>query len=82
MTMPAHFLDLNPIENAWNRMEDLIWDKYPDLPSGKARLYDELHKIPKETWGFVRLEELVKLIANMSRRYHIVNDTHSRDTKY
>lgn len=49
-------------------MKNLIENKFPDLPDGKVRTYDELGRISEEAWGNVNPGTLAKLVASMPYR--------------
>lgn len=52
----------------------MIENKYPNLPDGKERSYDELHRISKDVWDDIKLGTLAKLVSSMPRRFLAVLD--------
>ena len=73
---PGNSPDLNPIENLWSKMKDLVAEKQPS--SGKA-----LTETIKEVWvKKISREYCMSLIASMPRRLKAVVKVQGGHTKY
>jgi len=73
---PGNSPDLNPIENLWAKMKDLVAEKQPS--SGKA-----LINTIKEVWvKEISTDYCSSLIASMPRRLQAVIKAHGGHTKY
>ena len=73
---PGNSPDLNPIENLWSKIKDLVAEKQPS--SGKA-----LTKTIKEVWvQKISREYCTSLIVSMPRRLEAVVKVQGGHTKY
>lgn len=62
MNWPANSPDLNPIENLWKTVKDLL--RHHNRPKNK----EEMIHIIKAVWDEVSMERLQSLIATMPKR--------------
>ena len=73
---PGNSPDLNPIENLWSKMKDLVAEKQPS--SGKA-----LTETIKEVWvKKISREYCMSLIAGMPRRLEAIVKVQGGHKKY
>ena len=76
LVWPANSLDLNPIENLWKIVKDLL--RYHNMPKNKQ----EMIQLIKQVWDEVSLHQLRRLIANMPNRMQVVISTSGGSTRW
>ena len=64
---PPNSLDLNPIENIWSYMKDIIAKDYAHISS-----MQEMKRIIQHLWEQFKDDEWDKLIESMLERMHVV----------
>ena len=76
LVWPANSPDLNPIENLWKIVKDLL--RHHNMPKNKQ----EMIQLIKQVWDEVSLYQLRRLIANMSNRMRAVISTSGGSTRW
>ncbi|SZF05851.1 unnamed protein product [Blumeria hordei] len=79
---PANSPDLSQIEAVLDRMRDYILCHHPNLGGGQQRTPDSLRKIAKETWDYISLEDLVRLIESLPAICQAVIDADGGPTRF
>ena len=67
---PALSPDLNPIEDLWNKMKDILEQICPEI----HRFYPKLKAAVKEAWEALAHEDILDLIRSMPQRCQAVID--------
>ena len=73
---PPNSPDLNPIENLWKTMKDLL--RHHKKPSNKQEMMDTI----KAVWEEVSLEQLQNLIESMLKRMKAVISARGGSTRW
>ena len=76
MNWPPNLLDLNPIENLWKIVKDLLRDN--NKPKNKV----EMIKLIQMVWSQVSHEQLQKLISSMFARMQVVVEVKGGSTHW
>src|SRR5437667_10041599 len=74
---PPNSLDLNPIENIWSYMKDIIARDYTEVSSA-----EEMKKIVCDMWEQFKDREWDKLIESMPHRMKAVIVAKGGSTRY
>ena len=76
LVWPVNSLDLNPIENLWKIVKDLL--RHHNIPKSKQ----EMIQLIKQVWDEVSLHQLRCLIANMLNRMRAVISMSGGSTRW
>jgi hypothetical protein len=76
MNWPPNSLDLNPIENLWKIVKDLL--RYHSRPKNK----EEMIQIIQEVWTQLSQEQLQRLLLNMPARMQAVIEAKGGSTRW
>lgn len=83
MKWPAYSPDLNPIENLWFLLKEVIHNKHPELATmGGIHTIDRLIEAAIEAWDNLKEDILNKLSITMENRCKAVLEANSWYTKY
>ena len=76
LNWPPNSLDLNPIENLWKLVKDLL--RHHNRPRNKQEMMQTIEAI----WNEVSMEQLQNLIASMPRRIEAIISAKDGSTKW
>lgn len=82
---PPYSPDLNPIEQVWKRLKELLQKHHPyivNMPGGPDAIRAKLIEVLPEMWDLVPQELLRKLVESMPRRVKAVIAAKGWYTKY
>ena len=75
LNWPPNSLDLNPIENLWKLVKDLL--RHHNRPRNKQEMMQTIEAV----WNEVSMEQLQNLIASMPKRIEAIISTKGGSTK-
>ena len=76
LVWPTNSLDLNPIENLWKIIKDLL--HHYNMPKNKQELIELIQQI----WNEISLEQLKRLISTMLNRMQAMISANGGSTRW